>query len=164
MKGFVLAIVLFSTLIGFEAAIAEPEYTRLQMEIEVGKPADELWAIAGGYCDISLWANIECEVVSGSGNIGTVRVLLGGAITEVMVAKTALSYGYATPVKEGEFYDLYHGFMEAKPVSDSTSKLLYTIVYDVSDFPDQAAKNADMTRRRDQFDKFLLEIKRLTEK
>ena len=154
MKGFVLAIVLFSTLIGFEAAIAEPEYTRLQMEIEVGKPADELWAIAGGYCDISLWANIECEIVSGSGNIGTVRVLLGGAITEVMVAKTALSYGYATPVKEGEFYDL----------SDSTSKLLYTIVYDVSDFPDQAAKNADMTRRRDQFDKFLLEIKRLTEK
>jgi hypothetical protein len=81
-----------------------------------------------------------------------------------MIAKTALSYGYATPVKEGEFYDLYHGFMEAKPVSDSTSKLLYTIVYDVSDFPDQAAKNADMTRRRDQFDKFLLEIKRLTEK
>ena len=68
MKGFVLAIVLFSTLIGFEAAIAEPEYTRLQMEIEVGKPADELWAIAGGYCDISLWANIECEIVSGSGN------------------------------------------------------------------------------------------------
>ena len=54
--------------------------------------------------------------------------------------------------------------MEAKPVSDSTSKLLYTIVYDVSDFPDQAAKNADMTRLRDQFDKFLLEIKRLTEK
>ena len=164
MKYFILAIVLFSTLMGFETAIAEPEYTRVKMEVDVEKSADELWAVAGGYCDISVWANIECEITSGDGDIGTVRVLLGGAITEVMVAKTALSYGYATPVKEGEFYDLYHGFMEAKPVSDSTSKLLYTIVYDVSDFPDQAAKNADMTRRRDQFDKFLLEIKRLTEK
>jgi hypothetical protein len=61
MKGFVLAIVLFSTLIGFEAAIAEPEYTRLQMEIEVGKPADELWAIAGGYCDISLWQTLSAK-------------------------------------------------------------------------------------------------------
>ena len=164
MKGFVLAIVLFSTLIGFEAAIAEPEYTRLQMEIEVGKPADELWAIAGGYCDISVWASIECEITSGDGNIGTVRVLLGGAITEVMVAKTDLSYGYTQPIKEGEFYDLYHGFMEAKPVNDSSSTLFYTLVYDVSNFPDQAAKNTDMARRMAQFDTLLLNIKMLTEK
>ena len=164
MKGFILAIVLFSTLIGFETAIAEPEYTRLEMKIDVARPADELWAIAGGYCDISVWASIECEITSGDGNIGTVRVLLGGAITEVMVAKTDLSYGYTQPIKEGEFYDLYHGFMEAKPVNDSSSTLLYTLVYDVSNFPDQAAKNADMARRVAQFDKLLLNIKMLTEK
>ena len=163
MKGFVLAIVLFSTLIGFEAAIAEPEYTRLQMEIEVGKPADELWAIAGGYCDIGEWANIDCEISSGDGNIGTVRVLLGGAITEVMVAKTDFSYGYAQPAEEGQFYDLYHGFMEAKPINIGRSKLLYTLIYDLSNFPDQAAKNADMARRRAQFDKLLLNIKTMAE-
>ena len=164
MKGFILAIVLFSTLIGFETAIAEPEYTRLEMKIDVARPADELWAVAGGYCDISVWASIECEITSGDGNIGTVRVLLGGAITEVMVAKTDLSYGYTQPIKEGEFYDLYHGFMEAKPVNDSSSTLLYTLVYDVSNFPDQAAKNADMARRMTQFDTLLLNIKTLTEK
>ena len=164
MKGFILAIVLFSTLIGFETAIAEPEYTRLEMKIDVARPADELWAIAGGYCDISVWASIECEITSGDGNIGTVRVLLGGAITEVMVAKTDLSYGYTQPIKEGEFYDLYHGFMEAKPVNDSSSTLFYTLVYDVSNFPDQAAKNADMARRMTQFDTLLLNIKTLTEK
>ena len=164
MKGFIPAIVLFSTLIGFETAIAEPEYTRLEMKIDVARPADELWAIAGGYCDISVWASIECEITSGDGNIGTVRVLLGGAITEVMVAKTDLSYGYAQPIKEGEFYDLYHGFMEAKPVNDSSSTLFYTLVYDVSNLPDQAAKNTDMARRVAQFDKLLLNIKMLTEK
>jgi hypothetical protein len=147
----------------FKTAIAEPEYIRLGMEIDVEKPADELWAIAGGYCDIGEWANIECEISSGDGNIGTVRVLLGGAITEVMVAKTELSYGYAQPAEEGQFYDLYHGFMEAKPINIGRSKLLYTLIYDLSNFPDQAAKNADMARRRAQFDKLLLNIKTMAE-
>ena len=163
MKGFLLAIVLISPLMVFKTAIAEPEYIRIGMEIDVEKPADELWAIAGGYCDIGEWANIECEISSGDGDIGTVRMLLGGAITEVMVAKTDLSYGYAQQSEEGQFYDLYHGFMEAKPVNNSSSKLFYTLVYDLSNFPDQAAKNADIARRRAQFDTLLLNIKTMAE-
>jgi hypothetical protein len=164
MKSFLLAIVLLQTLITVETAMAETEYTRLEMKIDIERSADELWAIVGGYCDIGVWANIECEITSGDGNIGTVRVLLGGAITEVMVAQTDLSYGYTQPVEEGKFYNLYHGFMEAKPVDDNNSKLFYTVVYDVSNLPDQAAKNADMAQRRGQFDKALLDIKTMTEK
>ena len=163
MKGFLLSIVLITPLMVFKTAIAEPEYIRIGMEIDVEKPADELWAIAGGYCDIGEWANIECEISSGDGDIGTVRVLLGGAITEVMVAKTDLSYGYAQQSEEGQFYDLYHGFMEAKPVNNSSSKLFYTLVYDLSNFPDQAFKNADIARRRAQFDTLLLNIKTMAE-
>jgi len=163
MKGFLLSIVLISPLMVFKTAIAEPEYIRIGMEIDVEKPADELWAIAGGYCDIGEWANIECEISSGDGDIGTVRVLLGGAITEVMVAKTDLSYGYAQQSEEGQFCDLYHGFMEAKPVNNSSSKLFYTLVYDLSNFPDQAVKNADIARRRAQFDTLLLNIKTMAE-
>ena len=164
MKGFLLASVLISPLMVFKTAIAEPEYIRIGMEIDIEKSADELWAIAGGYCDIGEWANIECEISSGDGDIGTVRVLLGGAITEVMVAKTDLSYGYAQQSEEGQFYDLYHGFMEAKPVNNSSSKLFYTLVYDLSNFPDQAAKNADIARRSAQFDTLLLNIKTMAEK
>lgn len=164
MKKFIPAIVLFSTLISFDIASAEPEYTRVEMEVDVEASADVLWAIAGGYCDISVWANIKCEITSGDGNMGTVRVLLDGAITEIMVAKTALSYGYTQPVKEGQYYDLYHGFMEARPVTDNSSKLIYTLVYDVSNFPDQAAKDTDIARRRAQFDQLLLNIKMLAEK
>ena len=164
MKGFLLSLVLISPLMVFKTAIAEPEYVRIGMEIDVEKPADELWAIAGGYCDIGEWANIECEISSGDGDIGTVRVLLGGAITEVMVAKTDLSYGYAQQSEEGQFYDLYHGFMEAKPVNNSSSKLFYTLVYDLSNFPGQAFKNADIARRSAQFDTLLLNIKTMAEK
>ncbi|MFT4825703.1 MAG: hypothetical protein ACJASY_003564 [Halioglobus sp.] len=163
MKNFLLAAFLLSNLIAFGTAAAEPEYTRLEMKIDVEKSASELWAIVGGYCDIRVWANLECEIVSGDGNIGTVRVLLGGAITEIMVAQTDLSYGYAQPIEEGQFYNIYHGFMEARPVDEKNSKLLYTIVYDLSNFPDQAAKDADMAQRRGLFDAALMNIKRLAE-
>jgi hypothetical protein len=80
-----------------------------------------------------------------------------------MVAKTDLSYGYAQQSEEGQFYDLYHGFMEAKPVNNSSSTLFYTLVYDLSNFPDQTAKNADIARRRAQFDTLLLNIKTMAE-
>ena len=163
MKPFLLVAVFFHTLIAFEAAFAQPEYTRLEMEIDIEKSATDVWTVVGGYCDIRVWANIDCKIVSGDGNIGTVRVLLGGAVTEIMVAQTGLSYGYAQPVEEGKFYDIYHGFMEAKPVDESNSKLLYTLVYDLSNFPDQAAKDADMARRRGQFDNALIGIKTLAE-
>lgn len=164
MRNVFVAITLFFSLFAVEMAVAEPEYVRLEMSIDIEMPADEVWAMVGGYCDIGVWANIECEIVSGDGNIGTVRVLLGGEITEIMVAQTDLSYGYAQPIEEGQFYNLYHGFMEAKPVDDNSSTVVYTVVYDVSNLPDQAARYEDMARRRGQFDKALLDIKTLTEK
>ena len=133
------------------------------MEIDIAKPASEVWARVGGYCDISKWLNLDCKITSGAGDFGTVRALAGGRILEILVAKTDLSYGYTQPVKEGEFYNLYHGFMEAKPVTDKTSKIVYTLVYDVSDKPDQAAKDADVARRRGLFENALKKMKQLAE-
>ena len=97
------------------------------------------------------------------GGIGTVRVLGGGRVTEILVGKTDLSYGYTQPVREGQFYNLYHGFVEAKPVTAQTSKLLYTLMYDISDKPDQAAKQADMAQRRTRFEGALKKMKELAE-
>ena len=95
--------------------------------------------------------------------MGSVRSLLGGRILEIMVAQTELSYGYTQPAVEGEFYNLYHGFMEARPVTGSTSKMLYTLTYDVSNLPDQAAKDADIERRRGMFTNALGAMKQLAE-
>lgn len=146
------------------SALAQPEYVRIEMEIDVNKPAAEVWDTIGGYCDISVWfPGLECEITSGDGGMGTVRSLLGGRIIEILVAQTDLSYGYTQPAIEGEFYDLYHGFLEAKPVTANTSKLMYTLMYDASNFADQAAKDADMARRRTQFEGALATMKELAE-
>jgi len=146
------------------SALAQPEYVRIEMEIDVNKPAAEVWDKVGGYCDISVWfPGLACEITSGDGGMGTVRSLVGGRIIEILVAKTDLSYGYTQPANEGEFYDLYHGFLEAKPVTANTSKILYTLMYDASNLADQAAKDADMARRRTQFEGALATMKELAE-
>ncbi len=53
--------------------------------------------------------------------------------------------------------------MEARPVTDSTSKMLYTLVYDVSNLEDQAARDADIARRRGMFEGALANMKALAE-
>jgi Polyketide cyclase / dehydrase and lipid transport len=142
---------------------AEPEYTTIKMEIDIAKPAAEVWAKVGGYCDISKWLNVDCAITSGDGGMGTVRVLAGGRVIEILVAQTDLSYGYTQPVREGQFYNLYHGFMEARPVTAQSSKLIYTLVYDISDKPDKAAKDADIAQRRGRFETALANMKTLAE-
>lgn len=157
------SLVLGGMLIAAAPALAEPEYVTIAMDIDVAKPAEEVWAAVGGYCDIGEWLSVDCEITSGDGGMGTVRMLAGGRITEVLVAQTDLSYGYTQPAVEGQFYNLYHGFMEAKPVSADASKILYTLVYDISDRPDQAAKDADVERRRGMFQTALENMKRIAE-
>ena len=139
------------------------EYVTIDMEIDINKPAAEVWEKVGDYCSISEWLGLDCEITSGEGGMGSVRALLGGRIIEIMVAQTELSYGYPQPAVEGQFYNLYHGFMEARPVTDSTSKMLYTLTYDVSNLPDQAAKDADIERRRGMFTNALGAMKQLAE-
>ena len=164
MKSFLLVVVFFQALFTLQAAVAEPEYTTIETEIDVEKSASDLWAIVGGYCDISEWASIDCEITSGDGDMGTVRALVGGTIIEILVARTDLSYGYTQPAQEGQFYNLYHGFMEAKPIDTNRSKLLYTLIYDQSDLPDQAAREADIAQRRGMFEGALKSMKALAEK
>ncbi len=150
------------TLSSFLAA-AEPEYVTIDMEIDINESAEDVWAAVGDYCDIGEWGGLDCEITSGDGGMGTVRALLGGRIIEILVAQTELSYGYTQPAREGQFYDLYHGFMEARPVTANTSKMLYTLVYDVSNLENQAAKDADMARRRTMFENLLVNIKNIAE-
>ena len=53
--------------------------------------------------------------------------------------------------------------MEARPLTDSTSKMLYTLTLDVSNLADQAAKDADIERRRGMFTNALRVMKDLAE-
>jgi hypothetical protein len=140
-----------------------PTYQTIRMEIDIAKPAKEVWSKVGKYCDIAEWLKLDCKITSGDGGFGTVRDLAGGRVKEILVAQTELSYGYTQPVREGRIYDLYHGFMEARPVSANASKMIYTLVYDNSMLADQAARDADVARRRTSFENALKEMKRIAE-
>ena len=84
-----------------------------------------------------------------------------GAVIEILVAKTAMSYTYTQPVREGQRYNLYHGTVEAVPVSTTTSKLVYTLVFDNSMLADDAARERDIQQRTAQFTRALNNMKTL---
>jgi hypothetical protein len=130
------------------------------METAVNRPAADVWKRVGKYCDIGEWAQIPCTITSGKdGEVGTVRSIG----TEVLVGKTDLSYTYTQPVRAGQPYNLYHGTLEVKPVTATTSKIVYTLMYDNSMLADDAAREADKTRRTTQFTRFVQNMKTLAE-
>ena len=112
-----------------------PPTSPFRMEIMVNKPAAEVWKRIGKYCDIGEWFQIPCTITQGKdGEFGAVR----SVANEVLVGKTELSYTYTQPVRAGRPYILYHGTLEARPVTATTSKLVYTLVYDNSTLGDDA--------------------------
>ncbi len=128
----------------------------------MNRPAAEVWKRVGKYCDISEWLQIAagCTMLSGKdGEIGSVR----SVATEVLVGKTELSYTYTQPVRAGRPYNLYHGTLEARPVTATTSKLVYTLIYDNSMLPDDAAREKDRASRAATFTRALNNMKTLAE-
>lgn len=162
MKRFIITLLAATGLVA-TTAIAQPEYVAIEMEIDVDRPAAEVWEKVGGYCDISEWLGLDCAISSGDGSLGTVRSLLGGRILEILVAETELSYGYTQPAPEEGFYDHYHGFLEARPTGANSSKLLYTLMLDVSNLENQAAKDQNIAQRRGMFEGALAAMKELAE-
>jgi len=144
-------------------ATPNPHYVTIVMQQDVDRPAAEVWSKIGKYCDIAAWSpGLKCQLTGTDGQVGAIRVLNGSTI-EVLVARTDLSYTYAQPVRVGQVYNLYHGTLEAKPVSAKTSRLIYTLILDNSMLPDDAARTADVERRRTRFTQALKDMKTLAE-
>lgn len=140
--------------------VANPTYLSIPMEIDVNRPAADVWARIGKYCDIGEWFQIPCTITSGTdGAFGAVR----SVANEILVARTPLSYTYTQPVREGRPYDMYHGTLEARPVTATTSKLVYTLLFDNSMLADDAAREADRARRVTTFTRALQNMKILAE-
>jgi hypothetical protein len=140
--------------------VAHPAYVSIPLEITVSRPAAEVWKRVGKYCDIGEWMRRPCTIIAGKdGEFGVVR----SVANEVLVGKTELSYTYTQPVAAGRPYNLYHGTLEARPVTASTSKLLYTLVFDNSMLPDDAARERDIAQRTAQFTQALENMKILAE-
>jgi hypothetical protein len=126
----------------------------------VNRPAAEVWARVGKYCDIGEWLQVQCRITSGKdGEVGAVRSIG----REIMVGKTDLSYTYTQPVQDGRPYILYHGTVEAKPLTATTCKILYTLIYDNSTLADDAARDRDKAQRTAQFTRAIENMKILAE-
>ena len=143
--------------------VVSPTYTSIQMEITVNRPAAEVWKRIGKYCDVGEWLQVPagCKIISGrDGEFGAVRSVGGG---EVLVGRTDLSYTYAQTPKEGTPYNLYHGTVEARPLTPTTSKLVYSLFFDNSMLPDDPTRASDKEVRRGRFMQALQNMKILAE-
>jgi hypothetical protein len=142
-------------------AVANPTYTSIVLEsMVINRPAADVWKRVGKYCDIGEWLRIACTITQGKdGEVGAVR----SVVNEVLVGKTELSYTYTQPVREGRPYDLYHGTLEARAVTPTTSKLIYTLMYDNSMLADDAARERNKAQRTATFTTALENMKILAE-
>ena len=155
----IAALALGTGLAGAQVAWAAPEYTVIVQEVAVASPAEAVWKKVGDFCDIQKWMRgATCLYTSGTGDVGTNRLIVG-RINEVMVSKTPLSYTYAQPLAP----NMYHGSVEVRPVTAVTSKIIYTLMYDVSMLADQAAKDRDRAGRAAQFMGALNSMKAMAE-
>lgn len=142
--------------------VENPTYVSIHLEVDVNRPAADVWKRVGTYCAIGEWFQIAagCKILSGTdGEVGAVR----SVANEVLVAKTEFSYTYTQPVRAGRPYNLYHGTLEARPVTAATSKLLYTLMWDNSMLPDDAARDKDKASRTATFTRALQNMKTLAE-
>ena len=142
--------------------VDNPTYITIPLEIAVDRPAAEVWKRIGKYCDIGEWLQIPggCKMLSGvEGEVGSVR----SVANEVLVGKTELSYTYTQTVRAGRPYNLYHGTLEARPVTDKTSKIVYTLMYDNSMMADDAAREKDKVGRTATFQRAMTNMKTLAE-
>jgi len=140
--------------------VPNPTYVSIPLEIDINRPAADVWKRVGKYCDIGEWLRINCTITSGKdGEFGAVRSVAG----EILVGKTELSYTYTQAVREGRVYNLYHGTLEARPVSATTSKLVYTLVFDNSMLADDAARERDIAQKKATFTRALENMKILAE-
>ncbi|MDB5683296.1 MAG: hypothetical protein JWM75_994 [Sphingomonas bacterium] len=135
---------LAAALVAGATPAAASDYVLIRKEIAVARSADAVWARIGGYCAIAEWLKLKCEMLSGKGDVGTVRQL-NGEVEEPMVARTARSYTYGQ-TKGAMAAFAYHGTLAVEPAGTGSSRIVYTLFYD-------AALMASDEMRKSQFDR-----------
>jgi hypothetical protein len=145
---------------GAGIAVASPTYVSIPLEITVDRPAAEVWKRVGKWCDVGEWLQLPCTITwRKDGELGAIR----SVASEILVAKTELSYTYTQPARDGRPYNHYHGTLEARPLTAATSKLIYTLFFDNSMLPDAAARDRDIAAKTAMFTTALKNMKILAE-
>ena len=135
------------------------DYSVITLTANVARPADLVWSRIGGYCDITKWLGPNCVISQGAGDVGTIRLLNDGSVTEIMVAKTARSYTYTQP----NTAILYPGTLAVEPVDAAHSRIVYTLFYDQAPLATAEAQAANRAQRSSRFQGAVDKMKELAE-
>ena len=154
----ILAGALFMSLAALPAMAAD--YASFSLTTTGNASAEKTWSRIGDYCAIKDWLGTTCSISTGSGDVGTIRLLNNGAVTEMMVAKTPFSYTYMQPLNPA---NLYHGTLQVQPDGAGHSKIVYTFLYDQEPLGTDEAKAAGRKQRTDRFNTALAKMKSMAE-
>jgi Polyketide cyclase / dehydrase and lipid transport len=145
----VLTLTLLSVLPARAADTKAPDYVSVVLRAQVNRPADVAWKRISGFCDIAAWLKETCTLRSGSGDVGTVRIIRD-VVVEVMVAKTAYSYTYWQ--SDGNMASAsYHGTVAIEPDGRGKSTIIYTLMYNQAALPSDDARAAELTTLKTRF-------------
>jgi hypothetical protein len=136
------------------------DYAAFSLTTTVNATPEKTWSRIGDFCAIKDWLGTSCSIASGSGEVGTVRLLNNGAVTEMMVAKTPFSYTYIQPLNPA---NLYHGTLAVEPDGGGHSRIVYTFLYDQEPLGTADAKAAGRKQRTDRFTAALAKMKAMAE-
>lgn len=127
-----------------------PDYAVVSLHVEVNRPAEQVWKRVGeNYCSISEWLKVTCRYSSGSGDVGTVRVINDTTI-EPMVAKTRWSYTYSQTAGTMAA-TFYHGTVAIEPNGPGKSVLKYTLMYNQAAMPSDEVRKSEHARITTRF-------------
>ena len=125
---------------------------------QIAASPEVVWKKTGGYCDIGAMLKTTCVINSGTGDVGSNR-LIAGRVNEILVAKTSTSYTYAQPMAP----NLYHGTVEVLPDGPGKSVVIYTLLLDPTFGGDPATRDAKIAERRGFLKLMLGQIKAASE-
>ena len=135
------------------------DYTSFTLTTIANASPEKTWAKIGGFCAIHDWLGTSC-VLTGNGDVGSIRTINDGKVTEMMVAKTPFSYTYIQPLNPS---NLYHGTLAVEPDGAGHSKITYTFLYDADPLGDADAKAKARQGRTDRFNQALAKMKSMAE-
>ena len=136
------------------------DYVSFSLTTIANVTPEKTWSRIGDYCAIRDWLGTTCSISAGSGDVGTIRLLNNGAVTEMIVAKTPFSYTYMQPLNPG---NLYHGTLQVEPDGTGHSRIVYTFLYDQEPLGTDEAKAAGRKQRTDRFTAALAKMKAMAE-
>lgn len=125
------------------------DWTTLTFTADINKSADVAWERIGGndLCAIAKYLDVQsCTVNSGKGELGSIRTI-NGSIIENIVSRSKYSYTYAQPFTP----IFYHGTMSIEPLTATTSRLHYTLIWNQTAVGDAAAQAASRASRQQRF-------------